>query len=66
MFCPYVKRGWTRGTVISYNEEGQETGSIISESYIIEECKKEECGVWHDGRCKYNDERWLKKGFWNG
>lgn len=55
MFCPYVRKYYTRATLIDYDEENIEKGSIISEQYINEECKKEECGAWFDGRCRYNE-----------
>lgn len=55
MLCPYVRKYYTRVTLIDYDEENIEKGSIISEQYINEECKKEKCGAWFDGRCRYNE-----------
>ncbi len=54
MLCPYVRKYYTRTTLIDYDDENIEKGSIISEQYINERCKKEECGAWYDGRCRYN------------
>ena len=55
MFCPYVRKVWTRATHIDYDDEMIERGSIVSEYYINEECRKEECGAWYEGRCRYNE-----------
>ena len=54
MFCPYVRSVYTRATMIDYDEDNIEVGSIISEQYVNAECKKEECGAWYEGRCRYN------------
>lgn len=56
MFCPYIRKVWTRATYIDYDDEMVERGSVVSEYYINEECKKEECGVWSEGRCKYHEQ----------
>lgn len=56
MFCPYVQSAYTRITLISYNGEGNENGSIIHENYINKECRKEQCGAWHKGKCNYKVE----------
>lgn len=55
MFCPYVRKTYTRATGIHYNEEEIEDGSIIYEQFTNMECQKEQCGVWYDGRCRYNE-----------
>lgn len=54
MFCPYIRKYFTRAILINYDEDMIEQGSIVSEQYINEECKKEECGAWYDGKCHYN------------
>ena len=56
MFCPYVRNGCFRTTLIKYDENGSEIGSVIGENYTNSECKKEECGVWHNNRCNYKME----------
>jgi len=53
MFCPYVRKSYMRLTGIAYNDDMVENGSLVFEKYENEECKKEECGVWVEGRCKY-------------
>lgn len=56
MFCPYVRNTYTRVVKIYYDEElQQEDGSILHEQYTNAECKKEECGAYFDGRCRYNE-----------
>lgn len=55
MFCPYVRKIYTRITGIGYNEDNIENSSIVHEIYTNEECKKEECGAWYEGRCRYNE-----------
>lgn len=58
MFCPYVRKTYTRVVKIHYDEElQQEDGSILHEQYANIECKKEQCGAWCDGRCRYNEQR---------
>ena len=53
MFCPYNQRKQTVITCISYNENGQEIGSVVQNTFQNMECIKEQCGVWHGGRCRY-------------
>ncbi len=53
MFCPYVRKLCTRATIIKYNQDNIEEGSIVSEYYQNEECKKEQCGVWNEGKCNF-------------
>lgn len=55
--CPYVRRSYGKYTYINYDENGQENGSVILETSINEECKREKCGVWYKGRCRYNEQR---------
>jgi len=55
MFCPYVRNGFGRATFIQYDENENENGSVIVETYTHAHCVKEECGVWYDGKCHYND-----------
>lgn len=56
MFCSYVRNACIRTTLIKYDNEGNENGSYIAESYINAECVKEECGVWCNGKCNYRME----------
>lgn len=53
MFCPYNQRKQTVITCISYNENGQEIGPVVQNTFQNMECIKEQCGVWHGGRCRY-------------
>lgn len=54
MFCPYVRKTFTRATIIHYNNDDIEDGSVVHEIYTNAECKKEECGAWNDGKCCFN------------
>lgn len=56
MFCPYVRNGYMRTTLIKYDENENENGSYIAENYTNAECVKEQCGVWYDGKCNYKME----------
>ena len=56
MFCPYVRKSYTRYVAIHYNEDEIEDGSILHEAYSQAECKKEQCGAWNEGRCRYNEQ----------
>lgn len=56
MFCPYVRKTYTKITGIHYNEDEIEDRSIIHEEFSNMECKKAECGAWNDGRCRYNEQ----------
>ncbi len=56
MFCPYIQSTFIRTTLISYNNAGNENGSVISENYINKECKKEQCGAWYKGKCNFRRE----------
>lgn len=56
MFCPYIRSSCSRIAVISYNQEGNENGSILTEHYANMDCKKEECGAWYMGKCNYKME----------
>lgn len=53
MFCPYVRKSYLRATAIHYNEDVVEDGSLVFEKYENQPCKKEECGVWNNGKCNY-------------
>lgn len=55
--CPYVRNSFTRLTIIKYDDkesEPIEKGSLIIENYTNPECKREKCGVWHDGKYCFN------------
>lgn len=56
MFCPYVRKTYTRITGIGYDENCIENCSVIHEIFSNETCKKEECGAWYEGRCRYNEQ----------
>lgn len=56
MFCPYIRKSYIKFTGIHYNSEQVEDGHLIIENFTNEECKKEECGVWNEGRCRYNEQ----------
>lgn len=57
MICPYLVKAHTRITGIGYKKETpeMENGSVTVEVYNYMECKKEKCGAWHRGRCRYNE-----------
>lgn len=55
MFCPYVRKSYIKFAGIHYNNEQIEDGHLIIENYTNEECKKEQCGAWYEGRCRYNE-----------
>ena len=57
MICPYLLKIYTRATIINYDENNIEQGSIVSEQYAREDCKQKECGAWYRGRCRYNEQR---------
>lgn len=56
MKCPYAVH---RKDIVQCNTEYDEEGKQISWTQIgnniaaFVDCKKEECGAWHDGRCHY-------------
>ena len=54
MFCPYIRNTYIRAIAIGYNDEMIENGSVLIEKYINEECKREKCGAWYEGRCRFN------------
>lgn len=56
MVCPYlftVKQIYKKS--YEYDDDGKTTVStdILIEQQTPNSCKKEECAVWHDGRCQY-------------
>lgn len=56
MVCPYaVNRHTVQQTVNEYDENGYVKMQQLIEHNNAEfaECKKEECGAWHEGRCNY-------------
>ena len=57
MICTYLLKIYTRATIINYDENNIEQGSIVSEQYAREDCKQKECGAWYRGRCRYNEQR---------
>lgn len=56
MVCPYaVNRHVVQQTVYDYADDGNVKMSQVVEHDNAEflECKIEQCGDWHDGRCWY-------------
>ena len=56
MICPYVQNSHIQ---IQDNIRSQEYVDLVDKYITIDywgnmQCKKEECGAWHDGRCEYN------------
>ena len=54
--CPYLRNSYVRIAFISYDQDGNEVGSVLSENYLNAECQREKCGVWYDGKCNYKIE----------
>lgn len=57
MICPY-RNNFVEKQYIKrkYNEDSaQETDTTIvtTQEFENKECIKEECAVWHDGKCNY-------------
>ena len=57
MICPYVQNSHV---LIQKNARNEEFAELIDACNIIEywgnmTCKKEECGAWYEGRCRYNE-----------
>lgn len=50
MICPYKKSVHLFETTL---EENGKTTHEYREDYMYEICLKEDCGVWHDGKCEY-------------
>lgn len=40
MFCPYVRKTYTKITKIAYSDSEVENGSIVHETYTNAECKR--------------------------
>lgn len=60
MKCPYViHRRMVTQSSIEYNEDGQQNSWTEVRNNIAEfaECKKENCGAWHRGKCCYNQNK---------
>ena len=56
MNCPYNTKVFTQVTLIKYDEDdGREIGNVVQQHYQNQKCVKEKCGVWHRGRCRYNE-----------
>lgn len=59
MKCPYNRKSETQ--VLQWSQEPCEDNEtvfkngnqIVKTSFELMECSKEECGVWHNGRCCY-------------
>ena len=54
--CPYLRNSYVRIAFISYDQDGNEVGSVLSENYLNAECQREKCGAWYDGKCNYKME----------
>ena len=57
--CPYIIENETQATMIFYDEQGHETGSVISKQWRHPTCLKKKCGAYvvkgKKGRCTYQD-----------
>jgi hypothetical protein len=57
MVCPYNRKNQTN--IIQWKQEYNEDGQayfltqISKDSFELMDCKREECGAWHNGRCHY-------------
>lgn len=57
MVCPYNRKNQTN--IIQWKQEYNEDGQayfltqISKGSFDLMDCKREECGAWHNGRCHY-------------
>lgn len=57
MKCPYIRsvdthiQGWTQ----SNDSDSQNSRGVIFDQwqYVQQDCLKDQCGVWRDGRCCY-------------
>lgn len=60
MHCPYACKTKTEfeSWYQTYNENGQVEKCITSRNYCFtyEECLKEDCGAWYNGRCNYKED----------
>ena len=60
MRCPYACKAKTEYETnqYEYNEDGNPTTYKTVRQYVFqqEDCVKEECGAWYDGRCHYKDD----------
>ena len=54
--CPYIKNSYIRVALIHYDQDGNEDGSVVSESFMNPQCQREKCGAWYNGRCNYQME----------
>lgn len=60
MLCPYKRKRLAYTRQVKNELVSEETGIIkgytecVVEEYGLMECPKEECAVWIDGRCQYN------------
>lgn len=51
MICPYRL---STVVIIDTNEEKEgKSTSTHREDYFEQQCKKEECGAWYNGKCNY-------------
>lgn len=50
MICPYKK---SIHTVEITEEIEDKTIHTVREDYVHEQCLKENCGAWHDGKCEF-------------
>ena len=63
MLCPYNRKRLTyvKNTAYEFLDEERGVAKAVRETYledyIMMECVAEECGVWRDGHCNYNNER---------
>lgn len=60
IICPYIRKSLRYVKQYKNNLVSEESGivrsneEVVIEEYAQMECKQEQCGVWHDGKCNYN------------
>ncbi len=56
MNCPYNQNSHYQEVENIYDEELERTTkTVIKEVWGNSQCLKENCAVWRDGRCRYNE-----------
>lgn len=57
MICPYNQK--RKSGIVQWTQETENDGQTVSlqqieyTDIIMQECPKEGCAVWYDGRCHY-------------
>lgn len=57
MICPYIQNFSVveQENIPDEEEENWIKKNIIKQMWTNMECRKEDCAVWRDNRCHYND-----------